>query len=113
MTHPETSAFPSWWPTADGVLASSPGLWEQTLAAVDPRQLRPQQAPGIVSKELDDASGRHFILKNPRLHTYARLSPEEFWLWERMDGDHTVEQLVMDYFMQYHAFAFAAVVGLA
>jgi putative peptide zinc metalloprotease protein len=76
------------------------------------RQFKPAQAPGIVWKELDDASGRHFILKNPRVHTYARLSPEEFWLWQRMDGAHTVEQLVMEYFMEYHAFAFAAAIGL-
>jgi putative peptide zinc metalloprotease protein len=74
--------------------------------------MKPAQAEGIVSKELTDGTGHHFILKNPRRHTYARLVPEEFWLWQRMDGVHTVEQLVMEYFMEFHAFAFAAVAGL-
>ena len=66
----------------------------------------------MIAKELVDASGPHFMLKNPRAHTYARLSPEEFWLWQRMDGERTVQQLVLAYFLEYNAFAFAAILSL-
>jgi len=81
--------------------------------ALDVKQSKPAQADGIVFKEMADKTGRHFIFKNARAHTYARLTPEEFWLWERMDGVKTVQQLVLDYFMKFKAFAFAAVVSLA
>jgi len=115
---PDSDRFPAWWPpvsggsSASGEAAPAAGVWESSRAAVDVRKMRPAQAEGIISKELVDGSGHHFILKNPRAHTYARLAPEESWLWQRMDGVHTVEQLVMEYFMEFHAFAFAAAAGL-
>ena len=106
--------FPAWWPgPADSPAPhADPGLWAQLTAALDFSQTHPCQAAGIVSKQLVDASGPHVMLKNPRTHTYARLSLEEFWLWQKMDGLNTVQQLVLAYFMQYKAFAFAATLGL-
>lgn len=61
---------------------------------------------------MTDGSGHHFILKNGKTHTYVRLAPEEFWLWTQMDGQKTVQNLVMAYFMQYKAFGFGAIVSL-
>src|SRR3990172_1585851 len=108
------TAFPAWWPgsaTSTGE-QPSPGLWAQLKAALDVSQSRPAQAEAVVAKEMRDGTGHHFILKNPRTRTYARLSPPEFWVWQKIDGRQTVQQLVIAYFIEYKAFAFGAIVGM-
>jgi CRP-like cAMP-binding protein len=107
-------SFPAWWPSAqiDSHEPTVVGLWSALQAALDIKQLRPAQADGIISKEMVDGSGRHFMLKNPRAHSYERLSPEEFWIWEHMDGEETVQQIVFAYFMEFKSFAFGAVTNL-
>ena len=106
------STFPLWWPQPSQPTESVSNLWDELRSQVDPQQYKPARAQGIISKELKDASGRHFILKNAATHSYVRLSPEEFWVWEKMDGETTVQKLVLAYFMQYKAFAFASIISL-
>ena len=88
------------------------GIWTSLQEMLDIKQFKPKQAEGIVSKEMMDGSGHHFMLKNGRTHIYARLSPEEFWVWQQFNGEKTIQQIVLDYFMEYKSFAFGAVAGL-
>jgi CRP-like cAMP-binding protein len=88
------------------------GLWDELKSALDVQQYKPKQAAGVIFKELTDKSGHHFILKNGRTHSYIRLSPEEFWIWEKLNGENTIQQLVLAYYLQYRAFAFAAILSL-
>ena len=109
------TTFPTWWPQPNEQVptpAESVGLWLSLQNTLDVKQSKPRQAEGILTKEMLDGSGRHFMLKNGRTHTYARLSPEEYWIWQRFTGEKTVQQIVLDYFMEYKSFAFAAVVSL-
>ncbi|MCK6568850.1 MAG: hypothetical protein DCC59_10640 [Chloroflexi bacterium] len=92
--------------------AAGAGIWDELQSALNVQGYIPVRADGIISKEMNDKTGRHFMLKNGKTHSYARLSPEEFWLWEQMDGAKTVQKLVLAYFAQYKDFAFAAVVAL-
>jgi CRP-like cAMP-binding protein len=107
------TSIPAWWP--DKLSDTQPaegGIWAVLKSRLDIQQYKPAQAPDVIFKELTDASGRHFMLKNPRAHTYVRLSPEEFWVWQRLDGEHTVQRLVVAYFMEFGSFAFGAIVGM-
>ena len=87
-------------------------VWDELKTRLDSKQYIPERAAGLLSKELTDRAGRHFMLKNGATHSYVRLSPEEFWVWEQMDGEKTVQQLVLAYFTEYQAFAFDAIVSL-
>lgn len=87
-------------------------LWQSLKTKLDVVQWRPAQAEGIVVRELRDRSGPYHVLKNPRTHTYLRLSPREYWLWERLDGQSKVQELVVAYFQAHGTFAFGLIVGL-
>lgn len=87
-------------------------LWQSLKTKLDVVQWRPAQAEGIVVRELRDRSGLYYVLKNSRTHTYLRLSPREYWLWERLDGKSKVQELVVAYFQAHGTFAFGLVVGL-
>jgi len=110
----EAFHFPAWWPADIGEVkpAEGAGLWDTLKSALEVQQSIPTPAGGIISKEMSDGSGHHFLLKNPRTHSYVRLSPEEFWVWQTMNGVKTVQQLVFAYFMKYKAFAFTAILSL-
>jgi hypothetical protein len=105
-------SFPVWWQTEPADSESTNNVWDELRSALDIKQYVPLRAIGILSKELTDKIGRHFILKNGATHSYVRLSPEEFWVWEQLDGERTIQQLVLAYFMQFKAFAFDAIISL-
>jgi CRP-like cAMP-binding protein len=108
------TSFPSWWRPADPEPepVAEAGIWEELKAVLDMQQFKPARAGGIVVGELTDRSGHHYILKNRSSRSYLRLSPEEYWVWERLDGRTSVQRLVLAYFMQYRAFAYPLIVAL-
>jgi putative peptide zinc metalloprotease protein len=107
-------SFPAWWPSSffDLIPSTSTNLWRELDHALDVADMCPAPAKEIVWRELHDRSGPYYVLKNPNKRTYLRLSPREFWLWERMDGTQSIQTLVADYFIAHGTFAYGLVVGL-
>ena len=54
----------------------------------------------------------YYVLHNPRTNEYFRLDKRERFLWEKMDGDHTIRDLALEYFNHYGAFAYDKIVEL-
>lgn len=116
-THPEAEAPASanLWHTLQTAVGAKPtaaSVWQSLKAAMDVAQRRPQKAEGIVVRQLQDRLGPYYVLKNPQHRTYLRLSPREFWLWERLDGKQSVQDLVLAYFLAHGTFALSLVVSL-
>ena len=87
-------------------------LWTWVRAQVDKASYRPQAAPGIVVRRLAEDSVTYYVLKNPRLGTYLRLSEQDYLLWCLMDGSRTVKDLVVAYFERYKVLAIGRVTAL-
>lgn len=67
---------------------------------------RPQQVAGIIVHERTTPEGETIrILKDPRRGRYYRLSPQGWFLWQRLDGQRTMRHLALDYFDEYKSFA--------
>jgi putative peptide zinc metalloprotease protein len=91
---------------------SGQSLWAWLAAQLDLAQSRPQAITAVVESRLTGRDGVYYILKNPAAKTYFRLSDRDYFLWQRLDGAHTVKDLVVAYFTEYKAFAFARVTTL-
>jgi len=87
-------------------------LWTWVRAQVDKANYRPQSAPETVLRRLVESGSTYYVLKNPTLGTYLRLSDPDYALWELMDGSRTVKDLVIAYFQRYKSFAFGRVMPL-
>jgi putative peptide zinc metalloprotease protein len=87
-------------------------VWQALKTALDISQLRPAQAEGAVARALSDRAGLYYVLKNPKTHTYLRLSPREYWVWERLDGTCSIHDLVVAYFLAHGTFALDLIVSL-
>ena len=71
---------------------------------------RPRQAPGIQAHHRATATGETITtLKDPRRGTYYRLSPGGWFVWQRLDGEHTLRDLTLEYLTEFKAFAPQAV----
>lgn len=58
------------------------------------------------------AEGGGYVLQDTRAHRYLQLSPEGAFLWELMDGEHSVRDLTLAYLGRYRALALDAVLDL-
>ena len=71
---------------------------------------RPRQAPSIQAYHRATATGETITtLKDPRRGTYYRLSPGGWFVWQRLDGEHNLRDLTLEYLTELKAFAPQAV----
>ena len=71
---------------------------------------RPRQAPGIQAHHRATATGETITtLKDPERGTYYRLSPGGWFVWQRLDGEHNLRDLTLEYLTEFQAFAPQAV----
>ena len=77
-------------------------IFAQQVRARDLTTFRPRRSQGYALKRLTDARGEtYWILKNLRTDAYLRLTEEQVFLWEQMDGDASVQDIAVAYMMEY------------
>ncbi|MBE0411681.1 MAG: hypothetical protein IBX69_18295, partial [Anaerolineales bacterium] len=83
----------------------SPCIWKSIEKGIDPTQRKPQAIAEIIIREIKDPQGSYFVLKNNLAKTYMRLSPDEYRLFEKMDGKCGLDDLVFEHFTATNNFA--------
>jgi putative peptide zinc metalloprotease protein len=74
---------------------------------------RPRRCEGMEMERQEGQQGETVsILKDPRRHRYIRLSDQAAFLWDLMDGEHSVRDLTVAYFNQYKVFGLQAVIAV-
>src|SRR5215212_236056 len=67
---------------------------------------RPRRKPGVEAHHRTTPTGEIITtLKDPQRGAYYRLSPQSFFLWQRLDGSHTLRDLSLEYLVEFGAFA--------
>jgi putative peptide zinc metalloprotease protein len=68
---------------------------------------RPRRVEQVQTRcEQTPTGGLYYVLHNPVAGAYVELDAENHFLWELMDGEHTVADLAMAYFGRFGAFPF-------
>lgn len=92
---------------------SSAGVWQATTQAGDYTRRRPARRLGWALKPLQTAGGEdYYVLKNTRSGKYLRLNAGQVFLWNLMDGQHTVRDLAVAYYMEYKSLATKGIIDL-
>jgi putative peptide zinc metalloprotease protein len=67
---------------------------------------RPRQAEGIVVAQRTTADGAVVTtLKDPHRAVYYRLSSEGYFVWQRLDGQHTLRDLALELMTTFNSFS--------
>jgi hypothetical protein len=65
-------------------------------------RFKPMRAVGWAIKQLETAKGEtYWVLKNLRKDAYLRLTEQQVFLWNQMDGAHSVQDMAVSMFLKY------------
>lgn len=74
---------------------------------------RPRRAEGVVVGQRTTPDGAVITtLKDPRRTAYFRLAPEGYFVWERLDGNHTLRDLTLEYATRFKSFSPQSIEGV-
>jgi putative peptide zinc metalloprotease protein len=85
------------------------------LRGSDPAQvwlrLRPRRVPDLPVEEnpVEQASGRVVVLRNVASNDYVHLTEREHYLWQRLDGTHTIRDLAAAWAFEFGVFDFGLI----
>jgi CRP-like cAMP-binding protein len=66
---------------------------------------RPRRRPEVDAQQRTTDEGDTLtVLKDPRRDAYERLSPDGWFIWQRLDGQHTVEDIARAYEREFGAY---------
>ncbi len=96
------------WETVDGetliIKRDAPTLWAKP-AVRNFAKYKPQRATGWALKELQTANGEpYWVLKHLTRQSYLRLDEQQVFLWNMLDGSHTVQDLAVEHFVKFAVF---------
>jgi CRP-like cAMP-binding protein len=85
-----------------GAMSAEGAIAEQLRDLMQARS-RPLRRPNIERHERVTNDGTAIVtLKDPARGTYFRLSREGAFVWERLDGEHTLRDLTMELYLSYN-----------
>ena len=114
---PVEGASGGMWSTLAESIEAAPApaanLWASLEDRLDFSRRKPRRAPQVeVVHQLGAKGAEHYVLRNPSTNTYLRIDPQDYFLWERLDGEHSVRDLAVAYFAAYKAFPLDRLVQL-
>jgi putative peptide zinc metalloprotease protein len=76
---------------------------EVAPAATEPLTVRPRRRSGWALKEIPSSTGREprWVLRNTRTGTYLELDERDVFIWNQVDGETTVRDLLFAYAQQF------------
>jgi putative peptide zinc metalloprotease protein len=74
----------------------------RTETATEPLSARPRRRSGWALKQVPDERGeRRWVLRNTRTGHYLQLAEREVFIWNQLDGDATIRDLLFAYAQRY------------
>jgi putative peptide zinc metalloprotease protein len=99
--------------TSPALNPQRPSIWERLHRAVDFGSYCPGVRPDLIWREFTSVNGEYYVVvQNPRMHTYRRLSAEDFFLFKLMDGSRSLQQLVVAYMVEFHRISLQGIAQL-
>ncbi|GAB4499729.1 MAG: hypothetical protein OHK0052_15180 [Anaerolineales bacterium] len=103
-----------WVEAAEETLLIAPiktNLWQE-LKPGDLTRYYPQRKTTWALKQLNDKDGVYYILKHTQNANYLRLSPEQRFLWDLLDGKNNIQDIVIAYLIEYQTFDIEGLMAL-
>ncbi len=88
-------------------------LWANLEDRLDFSRRKPRRAPQVeVVRQLGARGDEYYILRNTEANTYLKIDAQDYFLWQHLDGQHSVRDLAVAFFAAYKAFPFDRLVHL-
>lgn len=82
--------------------AAGINIWEIAAERLNPAKYRPVGIDNVeVADVTSDPLEKRYMLRNPGNNKYVTLGERELFLWNLMDGQNTLKDLILEYFARY------------
>jgi putative peptide zinc metalloprotease protein len=108
----------SLWKKLEERVEEAPGeaalnLWEVLGAKVDFAKYKPRRISNYELTEGKTAQGQvYYVLKNPAAETYLQFGEQELFLWNMMDGEHSVRDMSIAFLLKYGALPIELIINM-
>ncbi|MBN1140096.1 MAG: M50 family metallopeptidase [Anaerolineae bacterium] len=114
---PAAGASRGLWETLAENIAAAPepatDLWASLENRLDFSRRKPRRAAQVeVVRQAGVKGDSFYILRNAEANTYLKIDAQDYFLWQHLDGEHSVRDLAVAYFAAYRAFPFDRLVQL-
>lgn len=105
------------WDTLAESIEAAPepatNLWARLEDRLDFSRRKPRRASQVeVVRQAAAEGDEYYILRNTQANTYLKIDAQDHFLWQHLDGEHSVRDLAVAYFAAYKAFPFDRLVQL-
>lgn len=105
------------WATLAESIEAAPepaaNLWASLEDRLDFSRRKPCRAAQVeVVRQATAKGGEHYILRSTEAGTYVKIDAQDYFIWQLLDGEHSVRDLAVAYFAAYRAFPFDRLVQL-
>lgn len=81
-------------------------IWKNVKEKLDFSKKKFKHKDDIEIKEFTDKKGIHYILRDVNSNAYIKMSEREFFIFELLDGKHSIRDISMAYIAEYNAAPF-------
>ncbi|MBM4086685.1 MAG: PqqD family protein, partial [Planctomycetes bacterium] len=78
--------------------SAAASVWHALDRGLDAAMRQPRRADGILEHRVEcRREGTHYVLQNPQTDAYLKLSEKDYFIWQRLDGQHAVGEIAAEY----------------
>ena len=108
---PSAGAGRGLWDTLAESIEAAPkpatNLWASLEDRLDFSRRKPRRAPQVeVVRQVAAKGTEYYTLRNTQANTYLKIDAQDYFLWQHLDGEHSIRDLAVAYFAAYRAFPF-------
>jgi putative peptide zinc metalloprotease protein len=116
-SEPAAPAGRGLWETLAESIEAAPepttDLWARLEDRLDFSRRKPRRAAQAeVVRQVGARGDEYYILRNPEANSYLRIDVQDYFLWQHLDGEHSVRDLAVAYFAAYKAFPLDRIIHL-
>ncbi|MFQ5399669.1 MAG: cyclic nucleotide-binding domain-containing protein [Anaerolineae bacterium] len=93
-------------------MVTSTEFWHALEQATDPTAYKPKRKARVLAARLESRDAPYYVLKEPQIRSYLRMTEPDYALWWQMDGKKTIRDLLFYNLNRYHSLPIGRLSGL-
>lgn len=82
-------------------------IWDSIKDKLDISKKKPERIENFEVQEFERREQKYYVLKNLENGKLLQMSEEEYFVWEKLNGESTIRDIALAYFLTFNSMGFA------
>lgn len=82
-------------------------IWTSIKDKLDVSKKRPKRIEEVEVKKFEHKGKQYYVVKNLLNNRFLQMSEEEYFVWEKLDGENSIRDIALAYFLKFKSMGFA------